>query len=353
METIAFSTKSLDWKTRYSFQPLHYARSGTDLISFSRSGEEAGVHLHDSSDEYNKFYETTYPSKLSVITNNNPSATKIYEAFSFEATKGGWSTKFTTETGEKQEGSADPEQLVEREGKFYSSVPKNELNLSAFTRRVGHTTFGDMDDPQKLKMSGKVFRAPGKYIGFVVPRITPDQMGSDLNVGGYSTASILLMDGIADTSKLGVTLALVDAPSIFEVEIATKDNVFSSQFLELLGNYFTEYDVYSNSLIVNTPYADALATQLSVIRKYILTAIGALSSDGGTAFEEEQQRIELLSGYPLDIVTFVDPKQNGEDMRGEFMKIDIERSGTDYYELFAINVDQHQTKLDHSLGQNN
>ena len=40
-------------------------------------------------------------------------------------------------------------------------------------------------------------------------------------------------------------------------------------------------------------------------------------------------------------------------MRGEYMNVDIERSGTDYYELYAINVDQHKTKLDHSLGQNN
>ena len=31
------------------------------------------------------------------------------------------------------------------------------------------------------------------------------------------------------------------------------------------------------------------------------------------------------------------------------MRVDIERSGSDYYELYAVNVDQHKTKLDHSL----
>jgi hypothetical protein len=60
-----------------------------------------------------------------------------------------------------------------------------------------------------------------------------------------------------------------------------------------------------------------------------------------------------LADIPISIhsISYVDV--DGEDMRGEYMKVDMQRSGTDYYELYAINLDQHKTKLDHSLGQNN
>ena len=327
METIAFSTKSLDWKTRYSFQPLHYARSGTDLISFSRSEDEAGVHLHDSSDEYNKFYETTYPSKLSVITNNNPSATKIYEAFSFEATKGGWSTKFTTETGEKQEGSVVPEFLVEKEGKFYSSVPQNELNIKAVTKLVGESTLGEVTK-QSIKLSTRLFNIPGSYIGFIFPEA--------LDVVGSADNSTLLAISLAE--NLGETIGffnVTDGSALFYLEnITSSDGPFNWALAQNFP-YITGYDPYSNSLNVNYLYEGQLEDE---VKRHL-----SLSDDD---FEDAKD-------YPVKILSFSNIKQNGEDMRGEFMKIDIERSGTDYYELFAINVDQHQTKLDHSLGQNN
>lgn len=323
METIAFSTKSLDWKTRYSFQPLHYARSGTDLISFSRSGEEAGVHLHDSSDEYNKFYETTYPSKLSVITNNNPSATKIYEAFSFEATKGGWSTKFTTETGEKQEGSVIPEFLVEKEGKFYSPVPQDELNIKVATKLVGESTVGEITK-DSIKISGRLFSIPGSYIGFVIPKViegTPNSQAQIL----YSSQNLGELIVFSNREGGGVF-------NIKNLQIA--EDAFGwavSQFLP----YITEYEPYSNSLTVSDLYSGLLYQRIK------------------DHFGFSDEDLVALEDYPVKIFSFSNIKQNGEDMRGEFMKIDIERSGTDYYELFAINVDQHQTKLDHSLGQNN
>ena len=60
-----------------------------------------------------------------------------------------------------------------------------------------------------------------------------------------------------------------------------------------------------------------------------------------------------LANIPVSIhsISYVDV--DGEDMRGEYMRVDMQRSGADYYELYAINLDQHKTKLDHSLGQNN
>ena len=109
METIAFSAKSLDWKTRYSFTPLAYAKSNNKFISFTKPDglfeDNSGVHLHDSSQQYNTFYGTNHKSSISIVTNNDPSATKIFEAFSVEGSKGDWSAEFRTSTGEQQYSS--------------------------------------------------------------------------------------------------------------------------------------------------------------------------------------------------------------------------------------------------------
>ena len=333
MDTIAFSTKSLDWKTRYSFQPLHYARSGTDLISFSRSDDEAGVHLHDSSDYYNKFYGTSYSSKLSVVTNENPSATKIYEAFSFEANKGGWNTTFTTETGETQRGTVGPTKLVEKEGKFYSSVPQNALNLDSVTNFVGSTTLEELIKPS-IKLSGRLFGVPGSHIGFAMPEIESFDGYDDEFIEVYVNEDGL--SAVYAIQNLGELFTFYSPPEgPFGLQTVTSaESAFQWTLAESFP-YITGYDPYSNSLIVNDPYSNQLE---GVLRDYL-------------SLSEEQ--FNLVKKYPVKIFSFSNLAQSGEDMRGEFMKIDIERSGTDYYELFAINVDQHQTKLDHSLGQNN
>ena len=62
---------------------------------------------------------------------------------------------------------------------------------------------------------------------------------------------------------------------------------------------------------------------------------------------------DVLHNLPVSIYGSLSNELNGEDMRGEYMEGELSRTGTDYYELYAINVDQHKTKLDHSLGQNN
>lgn len=337
--TFAFSTKSLDWKTQYSFEPVHYANTKTELVSFSRSANDAGVWVHDEGTEYNTFYGTAYPSKLSVITNNNPSATKIYEAFSFEATKDGWSTKFTTETGEKQEGSVVPEKLVEKEGKFYSPVPKNQISIDAFVSLIGVSRLGELGK-RNMKLSGKAFSVPKVYFAFYFPPSTSELL---LQVSG----------GAADSDVLFASLSLSEATAgkLFAIknfgsgvaQMQVVDGPESAYEFPASGNlgqeWFSGYDPYSQSVTVSSQYSQE---GIDVVKDAVGEFLGLTPEE-----------MDILKEWPLYIYSISDFGLNGEDMRGEFMKIDIERSGTDYYELFAINVDQHQTKLDHSLGQNN
>jgi hypothetical protein len=221
-------------------------------------------------------------------------------------------------------------QLVEKEGKFYSSVPQNTLNLDSVTSFVGSTTLEELVKPS-IKLSGRLFSVPGSHMGFVVPLLEAEDLLEIVTNQDVASA----IDSIENKDTLFAFATASLGEGSFDLQTVTSpESAFQWSLAESLP-YITGYDPYSNSLIV---YSDYLNQLEGVLRGYL-------------GLTEEQ--FNLAEKYPVKIFSFSNLAQSGEDMRGEFMKIDIERSGTDYYELFAINVDQHQTKLDHSLGQNN
>ncbi len=74
--TLAFSTKSGQWTTEYSFEPTCYANTDGRMIAF-KDVEDGAFWLHDEREtDRNKYYGTKYKSSLSVVSNENPSATK-------------------------------------------------------------------------------------------------------------------------------------------------------------------------------------------------------------------------------------------------------------------------------------
>tara|TARA_R100001440_G_scaffold19750_3_gene33311 strand:- start:350 stop:1381 length:1032 start_codon:yes stop_codon:yes gene_type:complete len=342
--TIAFSTKSLDWKTQYSFEPVHYSNTKTDLISFNRSESNAGVWVHDSSSSYNNFYGTQYPSKLSVITNNNPSATKIYEAFSVESTSGSWKVDFETRTGDTQKSSINSNSLVTKEGKHYIDIPKDTLNKQMTYTYVGKTTVGDLFNASqpgymknKIKVSGKVHTVPSQ-LGILFKSFSVADLydfGLD-NESASAYQSISISDEVSRYVP-GLTSSTVVSYTDSETQLEFTDG-FESRY---------EYDSYTNSIM----YINDNFPEVNNVADFYYSGLVSY-------FGEELELVDnngrlLLEKAPVYLYSITPVGVNGEDMRGEFMRLDLERSGSDYYELFAINIDQHQTKLDHSLGQNN
>ena len=362
METIAFSTKSLDWKTRYSFQPIHYARTGDTMISFSgAAGTDSGVHTHDTNAAYNRFYGVNYSSKLSVITNNNPSATKIYEAFSIEGNRGGWDVDFKTETGDIQESSLEAESFVEKEGKYYSDIPKNTLNANAALTFVGTTTLSNMmraSNPNdlyynKLRLSSKPHAMPSTLV------ISISSYGygeADYETSAFSPEAIAIQgfagDGQGTNALLAWQTLLQGNNTRFdEPWVYTTDDSFQWEILPItpfpepsaakqVFPLVWKYDAYLNTLDLESP------NNFNHIP--ILDYFGI-----SEAIENGTLELVNLANMEIGLYSLSKSETNGEDMRGEYMQIDMQRQGAGYYELFAINVDQHQTKLDHSLGQNN
>ena len=77
--TLAFSIKSGQWTTEYSFEPTCYANTDGRMIAF-KDVEDGAFWLHDGDESNrNRYYGTSYKSSLSVVSNENPSATKAYE----------------------------------------------------------------------------------------------------------------------------------------------------------------------------------------------------------------------------------------------------------------------------------
>lgn len=179
--TIAFSTKSNSWVSRYSFTPSCYMNVGSELLSNSQTVEAAWgedgqggviplhvganpgyekhdffyeqyrgyfdtaaaftpalylfnlnmIYRHDVNSEYNTFYDNdTYMSSVEVVANDNPSAVKHFKSLSLESNSSDWvGSVYTNEDrGSDAEQFGDLGVFEEREGNQYAAIPKSTIS---------------------------------------------------------------------------------------------------------------------------------------------------------------------------------------------------------------------------------
>ena len=308
--TIAFSTKTLDWKTRYSFEPNQYMTSGDEMVSFPISNS-LSAWRHDTG-TYSKFYGTNYNPIVSVVSNEDPSATKVYEAISIEGDTSPSSVVFTTRTAGDQSSSLGNTAFKKMEGKFYSDIPKNVGNVDAALGYIGNTTVGDFrkiaeGTSNRLYLESRPIRIPN---GSLVVYPLSDEASYQ---GGRPIALTFQSSGYLEEEVI--------------------DDVLSSVYVDGSTLYISkDYDPYTNSLLVNENLP------ADIIEEFFEIA-------GVTDVAPDSLVIPLF--------TYNNPSINGEDMRGDFIKVDMEFPVGGYFEVYAVNIDQHKTKLDHSLGQNN
>ena len=102
------------------------------------------------------------------------------------------------------------------------------------------------------------------------------------------------------------------------------------------------YNPQNNSIILRTPatfsYSES-AQQQSLIS--LFTVIANLYSG-----DADEYNFDAL--VPIYMMT--NPRVNGDMMRGPYANIRIIRESQSPFELFSINVDYENTKLDGSLG---
>jgi len=289
--TIAFSTTSNRWVSRYSFEPAAYFHVDQQLVSVPSSitpnvtnASKAWRHDVDNANR-NKFYGTSYNTEFEVVSNNNPSATKNFEAVSLETpVDASWRMDFET----IDEGAATSV-FTKKENDFYAEVPRTSDLRNSRLIHIGSINAEDFTVDAIQSGEGLKLRTVSSQI--VNGPLVFTQADKDLAVLRRNPAGI--------TSQGGYQ-AFLDSNS------------------PQSGIYCTSYD---GRLQVESFIPGPTPPPINL---------------------NDQEEVQL---YAIDL-------SSGRPLRGDYLKIKVTASPVDF-ELFAINVDHHNTNLDHSLGQNN
>lgn len=310
--TIAFSTKSNRWTSRYSFEPTCYANVGQQFLSTTPTGQSNIIHRHDVLSVNNLFYGDPYKSSLSVASNEDPSATKAYEALSLESSEdAGWTASVRTID---QEGVV--ESFVERENDFYAEFPKNSIITQSNIFPVGTTSRQEVID----SISSNSEEDP--------PTWTIDVEGfPDIIPGGI----LCYYDENSEIIKKFpfIPYVVVDLQNLDPAAVSSQVD----------GNEFQVggYDEQNSSLILTH---HTVFSGFGPFHPNSSFYIGVL--------------VDFLQTLPETLTLYVASPSAGNNMKGDYAVIDVETSvAPPDFELYAINVDQHKINLDHSLGQNN
>lgn len=300
--TIAFSTKSNRWTTRYSFEPQHYFHVDQQLLSFSAKNDNRMLWRHDVDEYYyNNFYGDTYATEFSVVSNENPSATKEYEAFSIEERYyNNWNVEFESSSGET--ATAGPPSMIKKEEDFYAPIPRSE----------GYD-------------SGRLI-----YLGTIKPSEFTAENINNKKIPMASVDDYFVKGPLAIYVNGGV--------SLLQFTEFNGVNLLATQVIENKPASDDENFIFTDSLDSNT-----LKITSRIANPPTLTDIGVLA---------------LTSLSDATVPVYAVDTSSGLSMRGDWLKATFKTSSEDLgippkIEVYAVNIDQHNISLDHSLGQNN
>ena len=337
-ETVAFSTKSNVWKTRYSFNPTCYMDMDNDFLSSAMENDQDTrlAWRHDISPTHNTFYGKPYDSIIEISSNQNPSSVKAFKSVSLETASPNWRAVVST----NREKGGDPALVQEgtirsfdsKEGNQYASMPRNSQGSESTSNisYVGSVRLGDL--------------LPGlENAEDIQDILTPGEIYVDYEVPLQSIPSIPITPSEAAKFYIPNPFAMGQLYSfVYNIPDDIYQFVFSLQGYNEDSMSVSGYNPQNNSIILTTPmlYSTESAQQQSLIS--LFTVIADLYS-GASA--EEYDFDALVPVYMM-----TNPRINGDMMRGPYANIRIIRESQAPFELFAINVDYENTKLDGSLG---
>ena len=301
--TVAFSTKANVWKTRYSFTPTCYMTMDNDFLSSNTKQDSRKLMWrHDQSFIYNSFYDNPMePSSLEVVSNQNPSAVKIFKALSLETDAKVWrGSVYTNKTRDPfayQSGDLKP--FMQKEGNQYVDMPRSSINSSSNITFIGVVKVDDIV-PTGLNSPSETWSIPLINLPDVA---IPSSSSSNSYV--YFGEGLISPDSNASP---------ISASDGYE---------FSGAIVRSRG-----YEGSSNSIKVS-------------LNAVTVGAITEIMTDFAGGFS--------VTEIPVYIMT--NPVEDGDNMRGPYAGIKlISPNSSSAFELYSINVDYEKTKLDGSLG---
>lgn len=80
---ITFNEEAGAWISKFDYKPDWLEECGIGMVSF-KNGK---IYLHDNSNTRGNFYGTSYPAKVTVVANENPSYPKLFKTIQQESTR--------------------------------------------------------------------------------------------------------------------------------------------------------------------------------------------------------------------------------------------------------------------------
>ena len=295
--TIAFNTKTGEWRTRYSFLPNCYGFLNKLFFSNNETDSEQVAWLHNSDrTARTSYYGKTYGSGISVTFNENVSTNKIYKSFSLEGSN--------NITGENYF-------VVNTD-----NSPDKRYSLGRLKDKGG-ILYGHIGQAQNMMAGGNL-----ELVGLIDnTSITPGIMSFIIT----TTENDLLPSSADSLYILGEPQD--DGSIIFTSFYGPLESTINSGFIE-----FTPTDLAS---VGSNPedLADSVGYgQFGEIVKRV-------AFNASLGFPESPSGKLLFEVNPSNVF--------GDEPRGQYAEAIISL-GSQQYELYSLNVDYEPTNLDHS-----
>ena len=191
-DTIAYDVKAGVWRTRYSFIPESGCYVDSVMITFKNGG--AWAHKDDST--RNTFYGAYTASSIKLVSAQNNSMVKVFEAVSVEG-NAPWS--FSVET--RDQSTVTISSMDKREGMYYASIP----TATSSTSNIFPLGVVTNSDP----IAGGFITSVGNYISAI-----PFPLNGQVMVvsGGALVDTNLTVSGVVNKtsiSTVGTTVVTV------------------------------------------------------------------------------------------------------------------------------------------------
>lgn len=336
MPTYAFSTSGNFWKTRYSFEPDCYATSENTFVSFNKadiSNDLSSVcWVHNVNQQRNSFYNQLHPSRLTVVSNENPSVEKSYKALSIESNQNNFTANVSTNLDLSSHSVTQPQIAIingfsAREEGLYASIGPSITNSTKNIFPIGSVEFdyyyNVASNPEQLLAFGLL---PQNYSTNHIYRV--------FKLKGITGTSF----DIGVNSKIAVASSL-DAVSSGQIKYPKVIN----NSVELVN--FTPEACYDES-IYHVAMIKVDRDGSIYITIGVSSSLSAIAIYGPPAIGRFLQGITINQSY-LFVVT--DPAVNGDQIRGKYAMINVQTPADGKpFELYAINTEYSQSKLDAS-----
>ncbi len=405
--TVAFSHTGKVWKTRYSFLPTNYFTidnrfySTPLLLDYNEPIIPDPMLWEHNIGYRGQFYGEDYAMSLTLSANVSPSLIKSFNSLSLETNSDAFEANIYTNYGPELSGGLELQQgkieeFENREGNFYAAMPRSGNNNTAtliFAGRVRipldiavqgtdfvqGSTIIDGDEFELIAaeilippttavplgvMTNMVIEIPtvvpetgaegSRLIEFLTPSQTtyidfndptfnntanvPYTSYSNLSFNKYNPNTGSLRTRLFGMTTLdnGNQAYLITSEVLSEVNI---DNQFINQLTNLV-----DLGIVPN-VAQNAPSDLFVPTNVSAgeIADLLNTDLSNFDEEGLEQFEQTQ-----LSFIDLNIYAETPGQIDGDGLRGHYAIIHLRNQDNGPVELFSVNTDFSQSKLDAS-----